>query len=129
MAKILNTDAFAPEARFIKIGNVEYRIAEMTVADFVEVSKLSEKMENATIVEQMTATVDMICRSVPDLPREILETMPMDRLGIITSFIRGDQFETGVESRDETTGAVEKKIVAKSPAKTPKNQKKPQSAA
>ena len=108
MAKILNLDSFVTNERSVKLNGVDYPVLEMSVESFIETTRQAQKMikEEAGIVEQVEATVDMIRRSVPTLPEEIIRQMPLEHMQTIVGFIRGDHLTDGVEdsSTDEEAG-------------------------
>lgn len=113
MAKILNIDSFAKDERSIKLDGVEYPITEMTVDNFIATSIQAQKLEGADLVQQVEATIDMIRRSVPTIPAEVLRGVKLDHLQVITSFIRGDHLVEGVEDTDATVATDEKKVKVK----------------
>ncbi len=100
MAKILNIDSFAKDERSVKLGGVEYPIVEMTVENFIETSKQAAALEEATLVEQIEATIVMIMRSIPTVPEATLRAIKLEHLQTIIAFIRGDHLVEGVEDTD-----------------------------
>lgn len=105
MAKILNIDSFAKDERSVKLGGVEYTIVEMTVENFIETSKQAASLEDASLVDQIEATIVMIMRSIPTVPEATLRGIKLEHLQTIVAFIRGDHLVEGVED----TEAPEKK--------------------
>lgn len=105
MAKILNIDSFAKDERSVKLGGVEYPIVEMTVENFIETSKQAAALEDASLVDQIEATIVMIMRSIPTVPESVLRGIKLEHLKTIVAFIRGDHLVEGVED----TEAQEKK--------------------
>lgn len=94
-AKFLNLQKLDDGAeRVLQIGGKEYPIVEMTVKNFLETSRVAAELgDEATMGEQIEATIGMILRSVPTLKRELLEDLSMTKLARITAFVRGDDIE------------------------------------
>lgn len=96
MAKILNLDALSSKSaeRELVIKGVAYPIVDMTVDNFIETTLTAERLaESKNVAEQIKATVDMICRSVPSAPRDVFGGYSLDILGKIAAFVRGDDVE------------------------------------
>lgn len=94
--KMLNLDTFAKEDRTITIKGVVYDVQEMTVENFIETTKAIEALEDKekqSNADQIETTIDMILRSVPKLPRDILRTMSLDKMAVIAKFLRGEMDE------------------------------------
>lgn len=100
--KVLNLDKLVPnEGRELVIAGVSYPVIGMTVANFIETTRVAEKMTAETsIADQIEATVEMILRSVPSIPREVLAQLSLEQLQTIVAFVRGDAVE-GVEQGGE----------------------------
>lgn len=92
MAKILNIDSLAPsaEARVLNIDGVSYPIEEMSVEIFLETTQLAEDLVGKSIGEQVKATIDLIVKLVPSLPREKLVKYKLAVLSRIAAFVRGE---------------------------------------
>jgi len=104
MAKILNLDALSAneEARELVIKGVTYPVIEMSVANFIETTRAAEKLSDAaSIVDQIEATIDMIIRCVPTLPREALGGLTLEKLRSITAFVRGDNEQADTVPADK----------------------------
>lgn len=101
--KTLNIEALAQTNRTLTIAGVEYPVEEMTVENFIETTKAADRLgENPTYREQIDATIEMIMRSVPSVPREVLMKLGLSHLSAIVKFIRGDLDEEVSEKRDGT---------------------------
>jgi hypothetical protein len=100
--KILNLDKFASqEKRQLVIAGKSYPVDEMTVENFIETTRAAEKLAGeVSIATQVEATIDMICRSVPTVDRNVLGRMSLPALQTIVVFVRGDDVE-GVEIVEE----------------------------
>ena len=92
--KILNLDklATAHQGRELIMGGIAYPVVPMSVNNFVETTNAIDRLSqgNASPAEQIIATVDMICRSVPTLPRDGLQNYPLETLTPIAAFVRGE---------------------------------------
>lgn len=101
MAKVLNLDALsaAPSERELVIGGKTYPIPKMTVDNFIETTRAAERLEKSdSLAEQIEATVQMIMRAVPGVPREALGGYSLEILGKIAAFVRGDDLEEATEA-------------------------------
>lgn len=97
MTKILNLDAIgAQEQRELVLGGKTYKVPAMTVANFIETSRMAQKLvarKDATVADHIEAAVDMICRSVPSAPRDLLMGCSLESLNQVTAFIKGEDDE------------------------------------
>lgn len=106
MAKILNLDKLvtpADKARELVIGGKAYPIEDMTVSNFIVTTRTAEQLlkDNASIADQIEATVDAICRSVPTLDRTLLEGRSLEVLNTIAAFVRGDEIDAAEDAPEE----------------------------
>lgn len=103
--KMLNIDKVVPkEKKELNIGGTSYVVEPMTVANFVKTTQAADDLgENASVGEQVAATIDMVKRSVPTLPQEILDQLSLEQLQTIVAFIRGDAI-AGVEEAAKAEG-------------------------
>ena len=99
--KVLNLDKLAKkEGRELVIFGKTYPVDGMTVANFIETTRVAETLAGETsLVKQVEATIDMIARSVPAINKAELAKLELTQLQAIVSFIRGDEVE-GVEQRE-----------------------------
>lgn len=95
MTKILNLDKLsAKETRELRLGGKTYKVKEMSVEDFIETTRMAEKLEGETsFAVQMEATIELIQRSVPEVSTEELKNLTIDQLRAVTAFIRGEDPE------------------------------------
>jgi hypothetical protein len=112
MTKILNLDKITETAkekqRELVIGGVKYKVPDMTVENFIETTKMAMALEKTgNVAEKMEATVDLICRSVPLVPRQALLGYSIAILSSIANFIRGEDVDEAEEVVAE--GDAEKK--------------------
>ncbi|MFT4064272.1 hypothetical protein [Paraburkholderia sp.] len=105
MAKILNLDALSQgEAREVVIGGVAYEVPDMTVENFVETTRVAQKLaadESATVADQVEAAVDMVARCIPTAEVAVLRNLSLQQLNAITAFIRGEDVEKAQEAAQE----------------------------
>lgn len=103
--KVLNLDKLAKkEGRELVIFGKTYPVDGMTVANFIETTRVAETLAGETsLVKQVEATIDMIARSVPAIDKAELAKLELAQLQAIVRFIRGDDVE-GVEQREAAAG-------------------------
>jgi phage FluMu protein gp41 len=91
MTKLLNLNQLNPkEGREVQIGEKTYKVREMSVEDFIETTKVAEKMETETsYANQLSETMNLIKRSIPDIEGSVLMGLSLEQLRALTSFIRG----------------------------------------
>lgn len=101
MTKILNLDKLAPAKRHIVFAGEKYEIEEMTVQNFLVTSAEAERLKDETSIPvQVEATVEMIKRSIPAIPVELLKKLPLEQLQLVSAFIRGDDVDGGSEGEE-----------------------------
>lgn len=92
MAKILNLDKLsAADSRELVFKGVTHVVKEMTVENYIETMREAARLENASVPEQIEATIDMIVRSIPSLTVADLKGYDLKILGRIVAFVRGDE--------------------------------------
>jgi hypothetical protein len=105
--KVLNLDMLDTgiEKRNLRLNGNDYAVEEMTVANFIETTRVAEKIaDEPSLVLQIEATVEMILRSVPTLTKEALIGLSLVQLQTIVAFIRGDEDVDGVEKTEGEAG-------------------------
>jgi hypothetical protein len=114
MTKILNLDALGEqEQRELVLGGKTYKVPAMTVANFIETSRIAQKLvanQEATVADHVEAAVDMIVRSIPDAPKKLLMGCSVETLNKITAFIKGEddeKVEQAVEQQKEQAAAAD----------------------
>jgi len=127
MAKILNLDALTPaETRELVLGGITYTIPEMTVENFILTTQAAQAIpKDATLDVQIEATVDMLVRSVPNLPREALTGVPLTTLSQIAAFVRGND----VPDQTDTSAPAPAVATDETPAADPASDATPDGAA
>lgn len=93
--KVLNLDELAPEQRVLTIKGQQYPMKEMTVADFIEITKEAQAAESAerrelSLGEQVEMLVEAIVKAFPTCPREVLLGLALNQLTAILTFVRGE---------------------------------------
>lgn len=105
--KVLNLDKLdSKQVRQLVIGGKSYPVEEMTVGNFIETTRSAERVAEASIADQIEATVEMIQRSVPTLERSLLEKLSLEQLQTIVAFVRGDAVEGVEEEKAPAKGGV-----------------------
>lgn len=112
--KILNVDALAEAKKNIIINGEKYAVNEMTVKDFIEVTKASNEIDNnpnAQEWERIEQLQKLVMRLVPDCPSNVVESISLSQLNAIVLFIRGVSEEDimKVMKGDDKAGDDEKK--------------------
>lgn len=92
MAKILNLDSLAAkETRELVLGGKSYSVREMNVEDFIETSRIAEKLEKETsFAVQMEESIRLIKRGIPDIDEATLRALNMEQLAAVSKFVRGE---------------------------------------
>jgi len=94
VAKVLNIDAISGPNRILTLGGKEYPVDDLTVDNFIKTTNEAEKLKDEkNQAVQVGATVDMIMRSVPNVPREVLLAISIEKLMTIVRFIQGSMDE------------------------------------
>jgi hypothetical protein len=109
--KVLNIDKLTTNSRELVLFDKTYKIKDMTVENFIATNSAIEAMGDDTPMHKhMEVVIDMILRSVPDVPREDLSRLSLSQLQAVAAFIRNEDPE-GVEQVEETSeeGDAEKK--------------------
>lgn len=91
--KILNIDAFAAPKRALTVGGVDYPVKDMDVRAFIENIKLAEELEKSgpmTPLAQITMSIEMVKKSIPTLPANVVESFSVDQLLMVMQFVRGE---------------------------------------
>jgi hypothetical protein len=94
--KILNLDKLSQAStRELTINGVKHPIFPMSVENFIETTRSLETLmkTGGSMVDQIEAAVDMICRCVPSVDRAVLVKYEPSVLNTIATFVRGDDVE------------------------------------
>lgn len=111
--KVLNVDALIQPVRILELGGVKHDVHQMSVENFLETSAALaelEKEDSGDNAKQVEKTIEMILRSVPTAPRELLVKVPLSSLQDIVAFVRGDEI---IPVAEEPAPAVEGKAPGK----------------
>lgn len=102
MTKLLNLNQLsAKETREVQIGDKTYVVKEMSVEDFIETTRVAEAMENETsYAKQLTATIDLIKRSIPNIETSVLMSLSLEQLKGLAAFTRGETPESIVGAHE-----------------------------
>ena len=98
---VLNLDALSEVHRSITLKGITYPVEEMTVENFILTSKEAEELDknkDLTMRDMVEATVRIIERSVPTIPKEELLKLNLQKLTMISKFLRGDAEEEAKKS-------------------------------
>jgi hypothetical protein len=112
MAKILNIDTLVEsEERELQFKGKTYKVQDMSVDDFIEASRVAEKIEagGMSFAEQMEASIGLISRGIPDIDVAELRKLKLPQLMAISQFVRGvdpEDIRRAVKSVRETEGTV-----------------------
>lgn len=92
MTKLLNLNQLsAKENREVQIGEKTYAIREMSVEDFIETTRVAEKMEKETsYAVQLSETINLLKRSIPDIEEGVLMRLSLEQLRALSGFVRGE---------------------------------------
>lgn len=94
MSSTLNLDELASEKRVVTLKGVSYEMKEMSVSDFIELTRISENLsDDMPPSEQMELMVRMIQMSFPEMPKEVLHGLNIRQLNKITEFAQTTKFE------------------------------------
>jgi hypothetical protein len=73
----------------------------MSVEDFIETTRVAEAMENETsYAKQLTATIDLIKRSIPNIETSVLMSLSLEQLKGLAAFTRGETPESIVGAHE-----------------------------
>ncbi len=109
MAKTLNISKLAKQERSIAIGDDKFKVREMNVQDFIELTSTAERLkaENAPFHVQLEENIKSILK-MTDMPEALLREMTLDELAVISSFVRGVDVGDVVETPSEAEGELKK---------------------
>lgn len=102
--KVLNLDRLVAEKpeKVLSYEGVEYKVKEMSVEDFLELTKVAEQLEgNTSITTAIGENIKLLARAIPEFPTEKLRALPMEHLATIARFVRGDDDLTQADGVEE----------------------------
>lgn len=100
--KFLNLDEIAAPQKTVKIGGVEYQVLDMTVENFIETTRATQREKEATPDEQFEQAVQMLHRYIPDAPIEVFKRLNFEKLNVLVKFVTG---ELEAEASEKTEGS------------------------
>lgn len=97
MAKILNLDGLSKETRSVRIGGVAYRMKDISVGDFIDITKRADEIaeQKGSIIEQIEFLIDTVAISFPDCPKDVLRNRTMEELNALVAFARDGSLPEG----------------------------------
>lgn len=113
--KILNLDTFVQVKRQIVLKGVTHDVRETSVQQFINNLKAAEELEAAgtaapeKLSNQVENSVKAICDSIPTLDPAELRVMPIEAIGAILKFIRGELDPETLATPSGEEGGAEKK--------------------
>lgn len=106
--KVLNLDKVGvKEQRKLVLAGVEYVVTEMTVDNFIETTKIAERLAKegeVSVAVQIEESVNMISRSIPGIDVKELGKLNLEQLQAIVAFVRGDEVDGVEKSADAEEG-------------------------
>lgn len=108
MPKVLNLDALTKEQRFVVLGGVKHLIREMSVEDFIEITRESDRIEKegVSLEGQIDAMIAVIMRRVPTIDDRTLRSLSLTNLRVLADFVSG-QMPEGASEEAEGEGSGE----------------------
>jgi hypothetical protein len=95
--KTLNLDELVTVERKVKLGGAEYPVVELSVGAFInsmkkanELKARTEKGEVIPVESTMESMIEAVQMALPDCPREKLDRLSFDALGVLMQFINGN---------------------------------------
>ena len=103
---ILNLDDFAKATRSVTFAGVTYAVHEMSVSDFIDTTKETEKLKDSTsFVDQIELTVSIAKRSIPDMPEATIRGLRLEQLIVLSKFLRNELTEAGDAGKESAQEA------------------------
>lgn len=104
--KVLNLDRLIEKApqRVLSYKGIEHPIKEMSVEDFLKLTKVAEELEKgSTLGQQIEANIELLADAIPTMDRDELRKIPVEHLAALARFVRGDDMteSDGVEKNVE----------------------------
>lgn len=92
--EVLNLDDFAKIKKVVKLHGKDYSVEEMSVEDFIEVSREAKRLEalgeRLDEVGQVEAMIKLIRQAIPSLPEETARKLKVPQLAVLIRFINGE---------------------------------------
>jgi len=116
-ASVLNLDTLAKEERLITLEGESYAMKEMSVEDFVNITKRAEEVEKKgedTISKRIEFLVETVLISFPTCPKEVLVRQGLTKLNAIVDFARDGSVPAGAKEDEEKGDSKKPEQVEKS---------------
>lgn len=116
MSEMLNLDQFAPVKKSVTILGKKYDVLDMTVDVFIKVVTASKNIkDDASEVEHLKASLEMIKFYIPTIEEEVLQTLSFIQVEALSQFVRGEavrvleEGKQAIEEGADASGAEAKK--------------------
>jgi len=111
MTKVLNIANLAKKDQELKIDGESYPMKQMSVSDFLELTKRAEVIDatkGESLITRVEFLVETVCLSFPTCPPEVLTSQTMTTLNAIVDFARDGSIPAGATESEGVE--VEKKM-------------------
>lgn len=104
--KVLNLDDFAEVSRSVTLFGATYAVHEMSVSDFIDTTRETEKLKDSTsFIDQIELTVSIAKRSIPDMPEATIRGLRLEQLVVLSKFLR-NELDDAADAGKENVEAV-----------------------
>jgi hypothetical protein len=110
--KILNIDAFVKPKRSITLGGQDHVVKELDVDAFIENVAAAEAVEankDAKVGDHINLALASLAKSLPTVDAAVLRKLPMEAIGAMLQFVRGELDDQASEATPASEGASAKK--------------------
>jgi hypothetical protein len=110
--KILNIDALVKPKRSITLGGKDHVVQELTVDQFIENVHAAEQLEankDAKFGDQLGLAIKSLSQSLPTVGEDALRQLPVEAIGAMLQFVRGELDEKATEADPNAEGPAAKK--------------------
>lgn len=104
MTKILNVDALQDEVRMITLNGVSHQMKELSVGDFIKITKLedeAEKKGELSFADRVDFLVKYICLVFPTCTNEELYDCDFQKINALFAFAKDGTLPEGVNQKEE----------------------------
>lgn len=92
MSKFLNLDEYAKPTKEFSLNGKNYKINNLSVGDFIKVSKMQQQIEEAgdktTMEDLYNLSIEIILSAVPELTKEELYKLTSEQLNALAKYIQ-----------------------------------------
>ncbi|WP_028449706.1 hypothetical protein [Chitinibacter tainanensis] len=113
--ELLNIDELMPPERYLRFKGVNYEVKSFTLADFLRGKQEGDRLQEVAMTGDTKSMIEemikVVQKSVPSMPIDVLESMTLNELTIVTQFVRGvtvEELEAQIKadvSEDQEQGA------------------------